>query len=354
MRIGLRSGEDMSTQVVEWLSPAPRDRWTRIYNADPTALPDQSPFWLDHVCALRGCTDASRYYRFEDGVELVLPMVAIGRRYLGSLPYSWGMGGALCASPLSAEQVKAVFDDLARLPVLQIGVWPNPLQGECWRLAAPAHAFARKRRAEILDLAGGFETVWQERITARTRNYFNRAEKAGVTLEKGNRPDLVAQFYTLYETSILRWAQRNSEPQWLALWRLRQADPLEKLERMAAILGKHCTIWLAFARGVPAAGIIVIKDTNAHYMRGAMDRNIAGPAHANEYLHVLAIQDACETGCNYYQMGESGTNDALTHFKLRFGAVSYQYEDYHLERLPLRRLDVVLRSLVKRMIGYRH
>ncbi|GGA38928.1 hypothetical protein GCM10011499_05420 [Pelagibacterium lentulum] len=174
-----------------------------------------------------------------------------------------------------------------------------------------------------------------------------------MTLHHGNGPDLVEKFYMLYEASILRWAQQAGELQWLAQWRLRHIDPLDKFKGMAQMLGDRCGIWLACAGSKPAAGIIVIKDKNAHYMRGAMDRDIAGPSHANEYLHVLAIRDACEKGCNYYQMGESGTSKPLTHFKRRFGAVSYDYEDYHLERLPLLRMDMTMRSLVKRVIGYR-
>jgi len=343
----------MSVQLVECISPAHRDVWTRIYNADRTALPDQSPFWLDHVCALRKCTDASRYYRFSNGTELVLPLVAKGRRHVASYPYSWGIGGVVSTAPLSPVLIRAIFEDLANIGALQVGIWPNPLQGKVWKDATPANAFVRKRQAEVLDLSGGFDVVWRERITSRTRNYFNRAEKAGLTLHHGNGPDLVEKFYMLYEASILRWAQQAGEPQWLAQWRLRHIDPLDKFKGMAQMLGDRCGIWLACAGSKPAAGIIVIKDKNAHYMRGAMDRDIVGPSHANEYLHVLAIRDACEKGCNYYQMGESGTSKPLTHFKRRFGAVSYDYEDYHLERLPLLRMDMTMRSLVKRVIGYR-
>lgn len=344
----------MVATIEQCIVPAPRARWNAIYSGDPTALPDQSPFWLDHVCALKRCTDASRYYRLNTGQELVLPMVALRGRRLASLPYSWGMGGVLSETALDAAAIKAVFDDLAAIDALQVGVWPNPLQGALWAEAAPPTALIRARRAEILDLSGGFDTVWRERIASRTRNYFNRAEKAGLRIVKGNRPELVAVFYGLYEKSILRWAEQTNEPQWLARWRLHRMDPMEKLQKMATMLADRCAIWIAYSGDAPAAGIVVIQDTNANYLRGAMDRDLAGPTHANEYLHLLAIRAACEAGCHYYQMGESGVDGtALSHFKQRFGAVSYDYADYVIERLPLRKTDLALRRTVKRLIGYR-
>ena len=56
-----------------------------------------------------------------------------------------------------------------------------------------------------------------------------------------------------------------------------------------------------------------------------MDKELAGPTRANYLLHMLAIKEACDLGCRYYHMGDSGTSKALAHFKTRFGAAPHPY-----------------------------
>jgi lipid II:glycine glycyltransferase (peptidoglycan interpeptide bridge formation enzyme) len=98
---------------------------------------------------------------------------------------------------------------------------------------------------------------------------------------------------------------------------------------------------------------VVLQGTNAHYTRGAMDREVAAPTHANAALQWKAISDAAAAGCAWYHMGESGTSSSLARFKERFGARPYDYAEYRFERLPLTTLDHLARGAVKRVIGFR-
>ncbi len=92
---------------------------------------------------------------------------------------------------------------------------------------------------------------------------------------------------------------------------------------------------------------------NASYTRGAMDKTAASAWRANELLHWLAIQEACERGCRWYHLGETGPSQSLARFKEKLGAVSVPYAEFRLERLPLTRSDQAMRGVVKRMIGFR-
>jgi lipid II:glycine glycyltransferase (peptidoglycan interpeptide bridge formation enzyme) len=132
----------------------------------------------------------------------------------------------------------------------------------------------------------------------------------------------------------------------------RRRDPIEKLQAIAG-LGEACRIWAAFKDGRPAAAIVVLQGANAHYTRGAMDKELAGPTRANYLLHSLAIEDACAAGCRHYHMGETGRSESVAQFKTRFGAKPYHYAQYHLEQLPFSAVDRRLRDGVKRMIGFR-
>ena len=56
-------------------SPAPRQAWLSLMDKDPESLPYQSPTWFDCILANGNYKDASRYYKFANGNEMVMPMV---------------------------------------------------------------------------------------------------------------------------------------------------------------------------------------------------------------------------------------------------------------------------------------
>src|SRR5260370_34680552 len=44
--------------LIDSISPAPRDAWEEALRADPLALETQSPAWIDAMCAAGGFEDA--------------------------------------------------------------------------------------------------------------------------------------------------------------------------------------------------------------------------------------------------------------------------------------------------------
>lgn len=338
-------------------SPAPRAAWQEILQADPNSLPDQTPDWLDCMLATGQYQDASCLYEIND-IQMVLPMVK-ERLAISALasessnPHAWGIGGLISSQPLQREHIAAVFEDLRRHKVLHTTIRPNPMQGELWQDSVPAHITTIPRLAHVLNLQGGFEEVWSKRFASYTRTKVRKAEKSGLVVECDTTGRLIPIFYELLIQSIDRWATRQHEPLAMATWRARRRDPISKLELIARKMGDRCCIWMAWYKGEPAAAIIVLKGTNAHSIRGAMNKKLAGPTEANTLIQSLAIEDVCRSGCRYYHLGESGANQSLAHFKERFGAVGYPYAEYVVERLPLTAAGQKLRNLVKALIGFK-
>src|SRR6185312_10384554 len=118
-----------------------------------------------------------------------------------------------------------------------------------------------------------------------------KAERAGLTVECDTSGSLVPAVYELFEQSLERWGRQQHEPLALARWRGRRRDPVRKFDLMASMLGEACQIWVARLGGRPAAAIVVLllRGKNAHYTRGMMDKDLAGPTRANYLLHKLAI-----------------------------------------------------------------
>ena len=338
-------------------TPADRQTWRDVLATDPHALVTQTPAWLDCLCDVGGYADASRLYELPDGRRLVLPLArrvgAGGIATQASLPQSWGFGGLVAEGGLHPGDVQAVLGDIATSRSLRTSLRPNPLGAESWAAALPSGAVAVPRLAHVLHLGGGFDRVWKERFSSNARRAVQKAERSGLTVECDTTGRLVPVYYGLYERSLERWADTLHEPLWLARLRARRRDPQRKIEALARALGAAARVWVASLDGRPAAAILVLRGANAHYTRGAMDRELAAPTRANQLLHRLAIEDACTAGCQAYHMGESGTSSGLARFKEGFGARPYRYAEYHLERLPFTATDRYVRSAVKRAIGFR-
>jgi lipid II:glycine glycyltransferase (peptidoglycan interpeptide bridge formation enzyme) len=222
-----------------------------------------------------------------------------------------------------------------------------------WAVARQGRAVAVPRLAHALDLEGGFARVWKARFSDATRRAVRKAERSRLTVDRDTTGRLVPVYYELFERSLERWAADLHEPLWLARFRARRRDPQRKLDAITRALAGAARVWVAYLDGVPAAALLVLQDANAHYTRGAMDLDLAGPTRANQLLHRLAIEDACETGCRSYHMGESGSSSGLARFKEGFGARPHRYAEYHVERLPLTSADRYVRSVVKRAVGFR-
>jgi hypothetical protein len=339
------------------VSPAPRDAWRHLYDSDPEALAYHSPEWVDLLCSFGGYEDASRLYALPEGRYAVLPMVrkcVLGQAlWEASFPYAWGEGGLIASGGVRQSDIAAMFADVTASRVPRISLRPNPLTAAMWRRARPSGVISVPRLAHVLDLEGGFDHVWRKRFTGTARTSVRKAERSGLTVESDSTGRLLPDYYGLFDRSLERWAGQQHEPRVLARWRGHRRDSLTKLHAMTASLGERCRLWLARMDGEPAAGILVINGRSAIYALGAMNKELAGPTRANYLLHRLAIDDACEAGCRYYHMGESGASKPLAHFKTRFGAQPYASADYHVESLPLTATDRACRTAVKWVLGFR-
>jgi len=326
--------------IVEVTSPASRDAWTRALEGSAEALAFHTPAWVGCICESGKYEDASRLYETEEGRRLVLPLV----RRTGvpgpfaieaSLPHGWGFGGVVASGAVAPSELTTVLTELAGRTVLRTSLRPNPLAAAPVAGSSPRMVHVR-RTAHVLPLDGGFEQVWSGRFTGTARTAVRKAERSSLVVEGDSSGRLVSTFYDLYLTSIERWARESRRLSWLVRRRLRRQDPLDKFELVAERMGEACRIWVAWLDGRPVAAIIVLTHgANASYWRGAMDKDLAGPTRANYLLHSRAILSACQAGCRYYHMGETGSDISLAQFKSRFGAQPQTYLEHRVERLPI-------------------
>jgi lipid II:glycine glycyltransferase (peptidoglycan interpeptide bridge formation enzyme) len=210
------------------------------------------------------------------------------------------------------------------------------LAGPAWTVAAPPEIVRIPHIVHILDLEGGFEYVWSKRFKKKTRTAVRKAEQAGLVVECDTTGRLMPIFFDLYLRWIERRARESGMPLRMARWLAQREEPLRKYQLVAEHLGDACRVWVAWLDGQPAAASIeLFQGIHVTSWRATSDKELAGPAHANDLIQKLTIEDACRAGCRYYHMGESGGVRSLMHFKERFGAEPRQYLEYRLERVPI-------------------
>jgi hypothetical protein len=111
---------------------------------------------------------------------------------------------------------------------------------------------------------------------------------------------------------------------------------------------------MARFKGEPVAAIVVLSSgAHAKYWKGAMNKQLAGPIRANDLLHRLAIEDACQNGYSFYEMGMTRPASPLAVFKEKLGAVPRPVHSLRAERLPIEAVRTGSRGLVKKMIGFK-
>jgi hypothetical protein len=293
-------------------------------------------------------------YEFPDGRRLVLPLVAraVGNFHLTeeSMPYGFGYGGPLMAggrpTPLEAG---AVLDDLARRPVVRIALVPMPFAAPTWAAVAPNRAVRIAYLCQVVDLGGGFETVWSKRYRKDTRTKVHRAQKLNLDIRVQDPTD-VAVFAELNRRSVERWARQRGQP--LALARLveRRRDRGAQLASASAELPGICTTWSAHRSGEPVAAYATLQfGQHVIFWMSAMDKALSDETKAGYLLQSMAIEAACHAGARWFHLGESNPGSGVERFKAAFGAVPVRYEALRFERVPLTGFEHRIRAVVGRM-----
>lgn len=353
------TGHPTPPAAVAVTSPVPRNVWAALLRSDQGAVVTQSLAWRDAVFADRRYQDVSRLYEFASGRRIVLPLARRRRAtnwtaVTASWPSVWGVCGPICQDgQVSAAEAAAVLADVARPATVAAEIQLREGAGDVWLGEARGYRVS-ERGCHVLDLAGGFSEVWSHRFRGTARTAVRKAERSGLDVAVDRSGQAVGVFFDLYEKSINRWAAMQHEPVVLTRWRTIRATSPRMMAAVSRNFGKDCEIWVARANGAPAAAIVVLRSgSNAKYWRGAMDKELATPARANEYLHSLAIEEACRDGCRYYEMGQSRPGSPLAAFKEKLGATLRPGYTLRAERLPLDAVRRRTRDAAKSLIRFR-
>ena len=107
---------------------------------------------------------------------------------------------------------------------------------------------------------------------------------------------------------------------------------MAKFETVAELVGDKCRVFVAWHQGRPIASCInLVHGQHAIGWRSYSVKELAAPVQANTATQVAGIRDAIESGCRWFDLGQSGDVSNLHSYKSSLGGVSRRVIDLRIE-----------------------
>jgi Acetyltransferase (GNAT) domain len=160
---------------------------------------------------------------------------------------------------------------------------------------------------QSIDLRPELDVIFAKFHKNHVQRTIRKAERMGVTLEKGRSATLLAEFYALHVMTRLRLGA--------------PIQPFVWFQNLTDCLGERLQIYAARVDGRPIAAILTTKHrTTLVYKYGCSDLAYKRFG-ANPLLFWTAIQDAKREGIEAFDLGRSDIdNEGLIAFKDHLGA----------------------------------
>jgi hypothetical protein len=327
-------------------TPAPLAQWNAVLVADPGATALQTPAYLAAVLRAGGGRDISRLYTLTDGRQLVLPLIEEsflpGLGQAGDYPAGFGHGSVLATGGLRPSDVATVVADLQQLG-LSIRIGGGHHTAEQWSAGLRPGVVEIPRRVDVVELSMGYDEYLARTVRRGTRQSVAKAARNGVEIEVDTTGRLIPVFYDLYLSWVERWIPRSGLPTALARHSALKQEPYAKFETVAALLGDSCRVFVAWHRGRAVASCInLVHGEHAIGWRSYSIKELASPVAANTATQVAGIRDAMDSGCRFFDLGQSGDVSNLQSFKNSLGATPRHVVDLRIEPPWMARTRTVL------------
>ncbi|HEX5132396.1 MAG TPA: GNAT family N-acetyltransferase [Candidatus Krumholzibacteria bacterium] len=186
----------------------------------------------------------------------------------------------------------------------------------------------------VLDLRGGFDTVWRERFDKPRRRRVRRAEEKGVEVRRAGGEADIHGFLQVYRQRLDAWDSGEGHP--------------ERLFHDLVARGGDGRVRMFVA---VHAGEVVGGHLNLYHGRSViawygMASAAGDELNAGTLLYAHCIRDACDGGYEDYNLGASLGKESLIAYKESLGGVARHYRIIRRRRLA-GRVAGALRNLRK-------
>jgi CelD/BcsL family acetyltransferase involved in cellulose biosynthesis len=295
--------------TVYTLDPLKDPRWKEFVEAHPAASVFHTPSWLEALRLTYGYepivfTTSPPQSRLTNGIAFCRISSWLTGRRMVSLPFADHCEPLLETDDASQELVEFLRALIKGNNWKYIEIRPRSssllAQVSC-REKGSSFCF------HVIHLDAPVEALFSNLQKSSIQRSIRRAEREGVTCEKGRSEALLSKFYGL----MLKTRRRHNLP----------PQPISWFRNLISCLGERLTICLASKSGEPIASILTLSHrATLVYKYGCSDErhHNLGPV---PFLFWHAIREARENGLHEFDLGRSDlTNPGLITFKTRLGA----------------------------------
>jgi FemAB-related protein (PEP-CTERM system-associated) len=173
-------------------------------------------------------------------------------------------------------------------------------------------------RSAILDLTGGADTVWKDRIPAKTRNQVRKGQKENFTISTGH--DQLDAFYQVFHEHM----RDLGSP----------AHSRRYYETIVEELGDRMTFLVVRDGDELAAGALLFWTNGTAMNLHTVALRKFNSRCPNYLIYWTMIEAACARGCTRFDMGRSEADSNNIKFKANWGTtVSTLHYNYYLRTL---------------------
>ena len=187
----------------------------------------------------------------------------------------------------------------------------------------------------VVDMTGGFDTVWRERFDKPRRRRVRRAEENGVTIRRGGGAEDVARYVEVYRGRLRDWDSGEGHPERIFF-------------SLAERGGDRVRLYLASHEGAVVGGHLNFYYRDMVTAWYGMTTTRAGDTQAGTLLYATCMREACEAGFTRYNLGASLGRRSLIEYKESLGGAVHPYTTWRRRRLAGK-----LAALVRRRVRAR-
>jgi hypothetical protein len=297
-----------------------REEALPLLDASPRATFFHTPVWLEVLArsftAFRGAWITAR-----EGDELVgfMPFVEIRK---GPLKSIWAMPFGTYGDPIARDRATAL-GLIGRF--FEISSGPR-----CTRAGADllftdvsdykGHELMRDTsECRIIELEGDFDSYKARIVSKKRRQLHNKAQRAGVVVEKIEDPEGLRALYDIYKRGSIGWGGVHPYP-------------LSLFEELFASRDRGAVFWGAYLDGDFLGGHIDLyfgKVAQA-WQAGLTER--ASEFDISAMLVFAAVEEAYRLGMREFNLGSSGRHDGIRFFKESLGGREHLYSSLSVEK----------------------
>jgi len=301
------------------------NEWREFVEGLPNYSFFQLPIWAETFeKTYPDCKIATKLFTFDDGIEVLVPLVEtsykLGFKSFESLP-GGGYGGFLWNKRPSEAQLKQLLKHILNKKVLSLAIFPNPLDWESLQFLEDNGFECKKAFTHILKL-DKHEVLWGN-LTHACKKNIKQAQRENLKLVEGQLDDLGPSYYEMYRDSAKRWDMEE-----------KGMIPLEFFQKLMQVDGEKIKLFFVEKEGRKIAGVIMGYGKGESFQWHAVSFYQYENLRPTNFWEWEVIRDAYEKGYEIHNFGASIGLPGVQRFKESFGAEKLDYK-YFIYESPL-------------------